>query len=103
MDKPLSAKSIAAALCALAAVPALAAETWTGAAYLADGGALAYRETHYRFGAERLVVYACPDGRPFARKTILENGIAQAPDFSLRDARWGYREGVRGSGETREA
>lgn len=103
MEKPLSAKSIAAALVALATVPALAAEIWTGDAYLADGGALAYRETHYRFGAERLVVYTCPDGRPFARKTILENSDAQAPDFSLRDARWGYREGVRGSGDAREA
>ncbi len=98
-----NAKSIAAALIALACLPVIAAETWTGTAYLADGGAPAYGEVHYLLGDERLVVYTCPDGNPFARKTIHEGSDAQAPDFSLRDARWGYREGMRGSGEAREA
>lgn len=102
MKVPLDAKSIAAALIALAAFPALAAETWTGTAYLADSGAPAYREIHYLLGDERLVVYTCPDGRPFGRKTIHEGANAQAPDFSMLDARWGYREGVRGSGASRE-
>lgn len=87
---------------ALAVFPALAAETWTGTAYFADGGAPAYRETHYLLGDERLVVYACPNGKAFARKTIHEGSDAQAPDFSMLDARWGYREGVRGTGATRE-
>ena len=99
----MNVKSIAAVLVAFVAFPGSAAETWTGIAYLADDGAPAYREIHYLLGDESLVVYTCPDGQPFARKTIREGTDAQAPDFSLRDARWGYREGVRGSGEAREA
>lgn len=102
MKNFLGAKSIAAAVLALAGVTVSAAETWTGHATLADGGAPAYSEIHYLLGDERLVVYTCPDGRPFARKTILENGNAQAPDFSMLDARWGYREGVRGKDSARE-
>jgi hypothetical protein len=97
----MNAKSITAALFALAVFPAAAAETWTGDAHLADG-ALAYRETHYLQDGERLVVYSCPDGKPFARKTISEGSNAQAPDFDMLDARWGYREGVRGTGASRE-
>ena len=99
----LSAKSITAALSVFVVVPTIAAETWTGIAYLADDGTPAYREIHYLLGDESLVVYTCPDGQPFARKTIREGADAQAPDFSMLDARWGYREGVRGSGEAREA
>jgi len=102
MENFPNAKSIAAALFAFVTLPALAAETWTGEAYLLDGGAPAYRETHYLLGDERLVVYACPDGKPFARKTIHEGSDAQAPDFDMRDARTGYREGVRGKGASRE-
>ncbi|MBS0571013.1 MAG: hypothetical protein JSS28_10415 [Proteobacteria bacterium] len=98
----MDAKSIAATLFAFAAVPACAAETWTGIAYLAGDGAPAYRETHYLTGDARLVVYACPDGRPFARKTIAVGANPQAPDFSMLDARWGYREGVRGDDGARE-
>jgi len=102
MKNFLREKSITVALFAFATLPVLAAETWTGEAYLLDGGAPAYRETHYLFGGERLVVYACPDGKPFARKTIRDEGDAQAPDFDMQDARWGYREGVRGAGASRE-
>lgn len=75
---------------------------YTGDAYALDGNALAYREAHYLMDDEHLVVYSCADGRPFARKTIRELGDAQAPDFDMRDARWGYREGVRGRGGSRE-
>lgn len=68
-------------------------------AHARDGGALLYRESHwlYREGASarRLVLYRCPDGRAFARKTVLERSAAQAPDFDFEDARDGYREGVR--------
>jgi hypothetical protein len=94
-------KIITAAVFTLAATPAFTAQTWTGDAYLAKGGTLAYRETHYLSGAERLVVYTCPDGKPFARKTIHDGGNAQAPDFDMLDARTGYREGVRGAGDAR--
>lgn len=98
----MNPKSITVAIFALAAVPALGAKSWTGDAYLIDGGSLAYRETHYLLDNEHLVIYSCPDGRLFARKTIREVGNAQAPDFSLRDARRGYREGVRGADGTRQ-
>ncbi|GAB3743885.1 hypothetical protein [Lysobacter olei] len=68
-------------------------------AHARDGGALLYRESHwlYREGAtaRRLVLYRCPDGRPFARKTVLERTAPHAPDFDFEDARDGYREGVR--------
>lgn len=99
----MNMKSIVALLVAFVAPAAPAAETWTGIAYLAEDGTPAYREIHYLLGDERFVVYTCPDGQPFARKTIREGADAQAPDFSMLDARWGYREGVRGSGESREA
>src|SRR5215469_15348501 len=98
----MDAKSIAAALLAFVALPTLAAETWTGDAYLVDSSTLAYHETHYLLGDERLVVYSCLDGRPFARKTMRAGRDVQAPDFSMRDARWGYREGVRGADGARE-
>ncbi|MDE2083913.1 MAG: hypothetical protein KGI64_03530 [Xanthomonadaceae bacterium] len=96
MNRIRMGKSIAAVLLAFGVFPALAAAVWTGSAYLADGGALAYRETHYLLDGDRFVVYTCPDGKPFARKTIHDAGDAQAPDFDMQDARWGYREGVRG-------
>lgn len=68
-------------------------------AHAREGGGLLYRESHwlYREGAaaRRLVLYRCPDGRPFARKTVLERAAPQAPDFDFEDARDGYREGVR--------
>jgi hypothetical protein len=98
---PAITKIIVAGLFALAATPAVGAQTWTGNAYAKDGGALVYRETHYLLGDQRLVVYACPDGAAFARKTIEDEGNAQAPDFDMRDGRSGYREGVRGSGNAR--
>jgi hypothetical protein len=76
-----------------------AAETWTGDAYDLGSGALRYRESHYlsaNDGAQhRVVLYSCPDGRPFARKQIRDDGDPQAPDFDMLDARLGYREGVR--------
>ncbi|MBL8255777.1 MAG: hypothetical protein JNJ62_04180 [Pseudoxanthomonas mexicana] len=68
-------------------------------AYARSGTALLYRESHWRYrqdgGARRLVLYRCPDGRAFARKTVIERSRAQAPDFDFEDARDGYREGVR--------
>ena len=39
--------------------------------------------------ARRLVLYRCPDGRAFARKTVVERPAAQAPDFDFEDARDG--------------
>jgi hypothetical protein len=83
---------------------AAAAGRFSGDAYSAAGNALLYHETQYLLagGAERLVLYRCPDGRAFARKRVRESGNMQAPDFDLVDARLGYREGVRDRGAQRE-
>lgn len=68
-------------------------------AYARKSETLLYRESHWRYRqdglAHRLVLYRCPDGRAFARKTVVERASAQAPDFDFEDARDGYREGVR--------
>ena len=64
-------------------------------------GRLLYREQHLlrRDAAgllrERLVLYRCPDGTPFARKRMDYRGGLLAPAFGLEDARTGYREGLR--------
>lgn len=87
-------------LLAVATAPSAAAQLrYEGVAYAASGTTVVYRETHwlYRDGdaGARLVLYRCPDGRPFARKTMREVPDAVAPDFDFVDARLGYREGVR--------
>ncbi len=67
-------------------------------------GAVLYREDHYRYGPSddrrELVLYRCPDGAPFARKTL--HGPAVTPLFELVDAANGYREGVRDNGDARQ-
>lgn len=70
-----------------------------GEARAADGGNLLYREQHLirRDGdriRERLVLYRCADGTAFARKHVDYGTSRFAPDFSLTDARGGYREGL---------
>lgn len=99
---PRSSPLILGALLALGVGPAVASAPILAQHALAhdrEDGALRYRESHwlYREGAaaRRLVLYQCPDGRAFARKTVLERSPAQAPDFDFEDARDGYREGVR--------
>lgn len=82
------------------------ATRFVGIARSHAGGAVLYRERHFRYGPadarRELVLYTCPDGKPFARKTVGgDGGPAQAPDFELYDARNGYREGVRGAGGRR--
>jgi len=64
-----------------------------------------YREQHLmRRGddgtlLERIVVYRCIDGTPFARKLVDYRGAPKAPAFQLEDMRSGYREGLlRGAG-----
>lgn len=77
-----------------------------GRAYVRDGSALLYSETHWRYREQgigrRLVVYRCPDGSAFARKTVLDRPSVTAPDFEFVDARNGYREGVRSRDGRRE-
>lgn len=75
-----------------------AVEHYVGTAYDESGRAL-YTESHWiseiEGRRELLVLFVCPDGRPFARKQVRETGVAQAPSFVLDDARTGYQEGVR--------
>jgi hypothetical protein len=73
-------------------------EHYVGTAY-DTSGRLLYTESHWIRGdsgaRELLVLFSCPNGRPFARKKVREAGFKQAPSFLLEDARSGYREGVR--------
>lgn len=89
-----------------ACAPVVAQVRYEGLAYPAGGGGLVYREVHwlYRDGGvdARLVMYRCPDGRAFARKTLRDVAGPSAPDFEFVDARSGYREGVRTRGASRE-
>src|SRR5438270_9346977 len=98
----IAALLLATAACATDAQP----QSFSGAAYALGTDTLLFRETHYLYpgpdGGERLVLYACPDGRPFARKWSRDDGNPQAPDFEMTDARVGYREGVRREGQRRE-
>jgi hypothetical protein len=86
----------------LAAAPV---EHVTAKAYATDGRLL-YSEAHWLFdaGAEpgRVVLYSCPDGRPFARKVVGRGGPAQAPDFELVEQPLGYREGIRSGADGRQ-
>lgn len=86
---------------------AVANESVRGDAFDAKTGTLLYREIHFvdddASRLRRLVLYECPDGRPFARKAIRRSGDPQAPDFEMVDARWNYREGVRTRDGVREA
>ncbi|MCX7563661.1 hypothetical protein OS176_08920 [Xanthomonadaceae bacterium XH05] len=83
-----------------------AVEHHEGLAYRLEGGPLLYSEHHWRLDidgiATRIVLYRCPDGRPFARKQVREITAATSPDFELLDARDGYREGVRSMAGRRE-
>ncbi|MEO5561654.1 MAG: hypothetical protein ABIR10_18450 [Dokdonella sp.] len=76
-------------------------EHYVGTAYDLSGRAL-YTESHWisetQGQRELLVLFQCPDGRPFARKQVRATGLAQAPSFTLDDARTGYEEGVRERG-----
>ena len=70
-----------------------------------DGqGRLLYREIHYLqqqgSAPQRLVLYRCPDGKAFARKTV--SGGGATPNFAFIDGRDGYEEGVQGSGGQRQ-
>ena len=88
----------------LAASSAMAApkdgnETYTGTAVSRRTAEFLYGEKHllrYRDGhiAERVVLYTCRDGAPFARK-IVSYVDPLAPDFHLTNAASGQEEGIR--------
>lgn len=86
-------------LALLMATPGHAVERhYTGVAYAADTDQVRYREEHWLFddhGVQtRLVLYRCPAGQPFAKKTMRYLEAAWAPEFEMRDNRDGYREGA---------
>lgn len=69
-----------------------------------ENNRLLYREQHLvrrQDGEvlERLVLYRCSNGTAFARKRVDYRQSAQAPAFSLEDARGGYGEGLRRGGD----
>lgn len=77
---------------------------YAGDARSPDSGSLIYVEEHLlreQAGqpVERLVLYRCADGTPFARKQVEYGTQPFAPAFELVDARLGYREGLRREGE----
>lgn len=88
----------------LFACSANALESFTGyegIAYELGNGKMIYKESHFlRVNearvTERVVLYRCPNGKPFARK-LLTISAAQplVPRFELIDARRGYREGLK--------
>ncbi|WP_285404749.1 hypothetical protein [Luteibacter sp. ME-Dv--P-043b] len=88
------------AACALA-LPATAMERYVGTAYARGGTAVLYREVHLGDASRHLIVFQCPDGKPFARKRLRAGTIPTQPDFDFTDARNGYEDGVRGDGAQR--
>lgn len=95
---------VAAPLCCMPAL-ALAAPAplrSQGEAYARAGGGLLYREVHWQQAegqAEaRMVLYLCPDGRPFARKWMPATTLAQTPAFDFEDRRSGQAGSVRLAG-----
>ena len=75
---------------------------YSGTATDAHSGDFLYHESHwlrYRGGAlaERVVLYTCKDGSPFARKTV-SYVSPLTPDFQLEDESNGLRQGVRTQG-----
>jgi hypothetical protein len=80
--------------------------SYSGVAKSAKSDQFLYRENHvlhYRDGkiAERVVLYTCSDGSPFARKTVTYVDRL-SPDFLLEDASNGMREGIRSDGGERQ-
>ena len=106
--------SIACVLALLLVPPSLAAEeaaalpsylSYDGTAVEPEDGSVLYRESHYvaMQGSrvlERLVLYRCADGTPFARKRVADSPrLPWLPEFELTDARLGYVEGASASGD----
>jgi len=75
---------------------------YVGRAVELDSGVPIYDEEHYlRLSenrlVERVVLYRCPRGKPFARKRMRVDDNPLVPSFELSDARIGYVEGVQRS------
>lgn len=83
-----------------AAGPTLRWERRVGEARALDDGRVLYREEHLLArdaGGEpsrRLVVYRCPDGAAFGRKSLSYGDNPFVPSFRMEDARWDYLESL---------
>jgi len=80
-------------------VPADGYLSYSGTAADRNNSQFVYGERHvleFRGGAivNRVVLYTCADGSPFARK-VVSYGTPTAPDFALEDDSSGLHEGVR--------
>ena len=81
--------------------------SYDGQAVDYESAAPIYDESHFlRLDGDRLVervvLYKCPGGLPFARKRMQIGADELRPNFELEDARIGYLEGLRGSFEQPE-
>ncbi|HEY4093204.1 MAG TPA: hypothetical protein VGN46_16950 [Luteibacter sp.] len=94
----MTTKRLVFALLGTCLLPAHAADRYTGDAMPRGGGAVLYREIHYVDGARHVVSYQCPDGRPFARKSLVASQDPVRPDMVYEDAREGFRESVHATG-----
>jgi hypothetical protein len=102
----ISAAMLLGATFAVWAVPARSAQApedgyieYSGTASARHGQNALYGEHHvlsYRAGrlSERVVLYTCPNGAPFARKKVTYVD-PEAPDYFFDDASNGMQEGVR--------
>lgn len=72
-----------------------------GEARSLDDGRVLYREEHLLARqadgdpVQRLVLYRCPDGAAFGRKTLDYGSNPFVPSFRMEDARWDYVEQLR--------
>lgn len=72
---------------------------YEGNAFELASGKMIYIESHYLHFvdaalSDRVVLYRCPNGKPFGRKVMQTKGKPLMPEFELTDARFGYREGL---------
>lgn len=72
---------------------------YEGTAFELNSGKMIYTESHYMHFvdstlSDRIVLYRCPNGKAFGRKTMRTMGKPLMPEFELFDARLGYREGL---------
>jgi hypothetical protein len=101
-SRPSRLKALACILCLGAAgnSAAQALRLDEGVARIPGEDAVIYREKHWTryendLPVDRLVLYLCPDGTPFGRKSVDYRPSPIAPDFEFVDMRSGYREGLR--------
>lgn len=99
---PWACLVVALAACPVAHAGDTTTGHYTGVAYDPETSRIRYREEHWLMGGgaerQRLVLYRCPDGRPFARKLVRYTGTAWTPEFDYEDARSAYRESVKIAG-----